>query len=126
MSLEELHSLTGALVRSLWRRGQLLEDLTPQITLQRGSPHALSNLRKLMPIEKTKTAACCIQLGEGHPLAGLTLAQAQIRRRIGATVVGIERSGMYLECPSSQTKVIAGDIIHLEGPQAALESFARQ
>jgi Trk K+ transport system NAD-binding subunit len=54
------------------------------------------------------------------PLAGRSLAEAQIRESIGATVIGIWHDGELVNNPNAETRLNAGSIIIAIGGQEAL------
>ncbi|BAC91400.1 TrkA C-terminal domain-containing protein [Gloeobacter violaceus] len=88
-----------------------------------GTPLALAGFRKLLSAQSRVADGCCRELTAACPLVGMTLAEADIRSRTGATVVAIERGGAFMECPTAETRLLQGDIVHLEGSPAALHAF---
>lgn len=61
-----------------------------------------------------------LRISPTSPLAGSLLAEAQIRERIGATVIGLWRDGELVDSPNSETRLSAGSIIIAIGGQEAL------
>jgi CPA2 family monovalent cation:H+ antiporter-2 len=57
------------------------------------------------------------RLPEGNPLAGQTLADANLRSRTGASVVAILRGGELMANPKSMTVFQSGDRIGLIGDE---------
>ncbi|MCC6189324.1 MAG: cation:proton antiporter [Anaerolineales bacterium] len=67
-----------------------------------------------------------VRLGEGDPLVGQTLAQADLRAQTGASVVALYRDGRLLANPKSQTVFQSGDHVGLIGePEQIAAAFAR-
>ncbi|MBV0925486.1 potassium transporter TrkA [Halomicroarcula limicola] len=52
-----------------------------------------------------------IDVADGSPLAGQTLADAKIRQRTGASVIAIQRDSETLPNPSPEDTIAAGDIL---------------
>ncbi len=63
-----------------------------------------------------------LSIPEGSRLAGHTLAQADLRARTGASVVGLYRAGYVIPNPKSQTVFEAGDRLGLIGEATQIES----
>lgn len=61
-------------------------------------------------------------IGEGSPLAGLTLAEANIRSRTGASVVALIRDQQLTANPKSMTVFEAGDRIGVIGETEQIEA----
>lgn len=61
-----------------------------------------------------------LRISPTSPLAGSTLAEAQIRESIGATVIGLWRDGELDNRPNSETRLGAGSIVIAIGGQEAL------
>lgn len=63
-----------------------------------------------------------LKVEEGSPLAGQTLAEAALRERTGATIVGILRGGQRLASPGAQTRLEPGDVLLVVGAEEELRS----
>jgi len=61
-----------------------------------------------------------LRIRPGSPLAGRTLAEAQIRESIGATVIGLWRDGELVSRPNSETRLASRSIVIAFGAQEAL------
>jgi K+/H+ antiporter YhaU regulatory subunit KhtT len=128
----EVRTHTGITVLSIERNGKPLKRPVARTRLLGGdclevvgTPLALAGFRKLVNTPSTSADGCCRELTATCPLVGLTLAEADIRSRTGTTVVAIERGNVFMECPPAETRLLKGDIIHLEGSQAAFHHFHR-
>ena len=67
----------------------------------------------------------------GSPIAGRTLAEAQIGSRSGARVIGIERLGRrgrpeFLPSPSADAEIHAGDVLALVGETEDVDRLAAE
>ena len=56
-----------------------------------------------------------LPLGPGSPLIGRTLAEANIRSRVGASVVALARGGQITANPKSHVRFVEGDLLGLIG-----------
>ena len=61
-------------------------------------------------------------LADTSPLAGLTLAEADVRRLTGASVVAIVRNGEVVTNPAPDTHLAAGDLLGLIGSDEQLRN----
>jgi monovalent cation:H+ antiporter-2, CPA2 family len=61
------------------------------------------------------------QVVEGSPLAGSTLAEVDLRRRTGATVLAVVREGEAITNPGPELRFAAGDVLVLVGSHADVE-----
>ena len=66
-----------------------------------------------------------LQLETSTPIAGATLAGADLRRKWGVAVVGVKRAGRVLPNPEAEFLLQAGDVLIVAGARSALESFER-
>jgi TrkA domain protein len=67
-----------------------------------------------------------VEVGDDSPLAGLTLADSDLRAETGASIVAIERGDEVLPSPGGETTVHAGDTLIVVGSRDdcdALESW---
>lgn len=62
---------------------------------------------------------------EGSPLVGQTLAEADIRSRVGASVVALVREGHVNANPKSHVRFEVGDLLGLIGDPQELASVNR-
>jgi voltage-gated potassium channel len=60
---------------------------------------------------------------EGGPLTGLTLAEADVRRRWGLGVVAVQREGEVLQSPPAEFRLAAGDALIVFGTLAQIRAF---
>lgn len=62
-------------------------------------------------------------LRQGSPIAGHTLAQADIRRRWGLSVVAVQRQGQVMQSPPSEFTLHASDVLIVFGTHKQIEAF---
>lgn len=62
-------------------------------------------------------------LREGGPLPGLTLSEADVRRRWGLGVVAVQRAGEVLQNPPSDFRLAAGDALIVFGTLSQIRAF---
>jgi len=67
-----------------------------------------------------------VQLDEGSPLVGQSLAGADLRARTGASVIALMRGGRLQANPKSQTVFEAGDRVGLIGTEEQVEAARRE
>jgi len=60
---------------------------------------------------------------EGGPLTGLTLAEADVRRRWGLGVVAVQREEEVLQSPPAEFRLAAGDALIVFGTLAQIRGF---
>lgn len=65
------------------------------------------------------------QVMHGSSAAGRTLAELDLRRRTGATVLNIVRDEVPLPTPEGGTKLESGDLVVLYGPHEAIDRACR-
>ena len=80
--------------------------------------HALESARRLLEFT-------WLTLPEISPLTGLTLGQARIRSRTGATVVAIMRRDVLVTNPSVEEQLRTGDVLAVLGNHAELALFTQ-
>lgn len=64
-------------------------------------------------------------LPAGSPLAGVSLASAEIRTRTGVSVVAVERAGELIPNPKADLELLSGDRVGAIGTPAQHEDFER-
>lgn len=64
-----------------------------------------------------------VELAEGSPLAGRSLAEGDIRRQTGVSVVGVVREGQLHTNPTAEFRLQAGDLLGLMGDSSRLAAF---
>ncbi len=67
-----------------------------------------------------------VRLEPGSPMAGKTISQLDIRRRIGTVVVGVMRAESFLPNPTPDTCFAEGDLVAVMGDIAQLDAFKAQ
>jgi CPA2 family monovalent cation:H+ antiporter-2 len=85
------------------------------------TPELLSQARNLVMGGILETA----QAMDGSAAAGRTLAELDLRRRTGATVLSVVRAERPLPTPDGSTRLEAGDLIVLYGPHEAIDQALR-
>ena len=66
-----------------------------------------------------------LRIQEGSPLAGETLASAEVGLRTGATVIGVWRAGDFEPRPSAKTALPVGGILIAVGSDQSLDRLAQ-
>ncbi|HEC96916.1 MAG TPA: potassium transporter KefB, partial [Nitrospirae bacterium] len=56
-----------------------------------------------------------LRIEENSPLVGKTLAQTDLRRKFGVTVVAIRRNSQILSNPDGDSQIRAGDVLLVLG-----------
>jgi CPA2 family monovalent cation:H+ antiporter-2 len=87
-------------------------------------------LRGVAPADKTPACDIRCYLGEseletltlrpGSPLEGLSIAETELRKRHGVTVLALRRGGEVISNPEASTRLAAGDLAVLMGPAERL------
>jgi len=65
-------------------------------------------------------------LDDDAPLVGKSLAEAEVRKRTGATVAAIERDGEVVQSPDADFEFRAGDQLIVVGSRENHESFSAE
>ena len=65
-------------------------------------------------------------LPQGSPIAGLTLAEADLRRQWGLAVVAVQREGAVLQNPPSDYRLQTDDVLVVFGTSAQIQAFDTQ
>ncbi|WP_273383768.1 cation:proton antiporter [Enorma phocaeensis] len=68
---------------------------------------------------------CWIEVAEGAPVAGSTLAEADLRAKTGANAVALRHEGETALFIDATTRLVAGDTVGLIGTCDALDAAAR-
>jgi CPA2 family monovalent cation:H+ antiporter-2 len=63
-----------------------------------------------------------VAIGEGDWIAGRSVAEAELRRRTGATLVAVSRGGATAVHPAPDDRLAAGDVLCLVGDAAQIEA----
>ncbi len=63
-------------------------------------------------------------VSEGSPLAGLSIGEADVRRRTGAVIVAIDRGGQVRPTPGPKEVLSPGDAVAILGTASQREAFA--
>jgi CPA2 family monovalent cation:H+ antiporter-2 len=101
---DDIKRLIGE-VRGDWR--QMARSLSPEST-------AVSDLRVAVPHLTTHS----LRLAEQSPLVGHTIASCGLRAEHNVTILAITRSGEPITHPHGHTRLLAGDILFVIGPEA--------
>jgi K+:H+ antiporter len=65
------------------------------------------------------------RVGDGSPIAGKTIAQVEIRRKHGVTVLAVRRADQMLSNPDGNTVIRAGDLLVALSEPSKLARFAQ-
>ena len=86
-------------------------------TYQPIAPEKMELIMKEMVMEWVK-------VGEGANISGKTIAEAQIRKRTGASIVAIIRgSDMFVNPDPNETRIQSGDTLVVAGTRGQLKNF---
>ncbi|WP_342677740.1 cation:proton antiporter [Methanofollis sp. UBA420] len=58
-----------------------------------------------------------LRVGEGAAIAGMTLAEADLRRKHGVTMLAVRRGARVIAAPDGETAILAGDVCVVIGPE---------
>lgn len=67
-----------------------------------------------------------LEVGEGSPVAGLTLQDLKWREKYGVSILGIQRGERSIPAPGALRYVEAGDILFVQGDTTRLLSLAQK
>ena len=129
-------------VVGIWRRGRLHLAPEPETRLEagdrlvvHGSPERLETLRgrRHLLVESTAGAAARLasggvilaeaSLGLESPLAGRSVAEAELRRRLGVNLLALQRGPEILRTELQHRVLEPGDVLLLQGRQTELDAL---
>ncbi len=128
-------NLVDAGVRQIWAKatsrehGRILKRIGahhviyPEYDAGQRTAHLVSG-RMLDYIEMEKHGFSIVKMRPPREFWGFTLAQSQIRRKYGVTVIGVLSVGEPFEYATAQTQINEDDIIIVGGDADLLENFA--
>ncbi len=64
-----------------------------------------------------------VKVGEKSTFCGKTIGEMQIRKKTGATIVGIMRGDEFIPGPGPEEKILAGDLLLVIGKMRNIKSF---
>jgi Kef-type K+ transport system membrane component KefB/Trk K+ transport system NAD-binding subunit len=134
-----LRAETGVSIIAVSRAGRSYFDLGPEFRLNAGDRLVLlGDLEDLdraseylerrqvskdeAPPDHDQFAAIELHITEDSPWAGRTLAQLDLRRKSGVTVIGLQRQAQRIMAPAATETIQVGDMIVLAGQRTALEA----
>jgi K+/H+ antiporter YhaU regulatory subunit KhtT len=56
-----------------------------------------------------------VEIGEGSPVIGKSIAETELRSRTGTTILSIERDGNIINNPGAKEVLQSGDLVALMG-----------
>lgn len=136
----ELREKTGCSIIALSRGDEQLIDPAPEVALFSGDRLVIlgdetqqGNVERLLkspaPAERRIQVEGFevdrVYLRTDSPLVGNTLAGADLRRRHGITVVGIQRGAERIVAPSPNELMDPDDVLFVVGSRRAIEAFSR-
>jgi CPA2 family monovalent cation:H+ antiporter-2 len=106
-----------------------MEDMIRHAVLAQGEKKSRARQGKIMEsllegIRENKIIDQ-VEIGEGSPVIGKSIAETKLRSRAGTTILSIERDGKIINNPSAQEKLMLGDIVALLGSPEERESARR-
>ncbi len=134
----DLRRQTGCTIIALGRDGNHIFDPSPDAPLFNGDQLLLlgseKQTKKAISYISTKVSADAstpfttfrieqIYLNRGSELEGNTLAGANLRRRYGINVVGLQRGATRTTSPPADEILQAGDVLLVVGAPDALKDF---
>jgi len=134
----DLRKQTGCTIIALGRDGNHIFDPSPDAPLFSGDQLLLlgseKQTEKAVNYISTKVSADAstpftsfrieqIYLNPGSELEGNTLAGANLRRRYGINVVGLQRGATRTSSPAADEILQAGDVLLVVGSPTALKDF---
>lgn len=138
-----LRSETGATIVALYRDEESIPNPSPETKLVPGDVLLLmgdqTQIKAAIQFlnHKTKEPPAAVESKEGTPkaesfqipedswLAGKTLREIRLRRKTGATVLGLQKAGISMNNPDPDTLLEKGDVLLLFGWPEQLESAVR-
>ncbi len=132
-----LRSETGASIIAVSRSGRSHFDPGPEFRLHAGDrlvllgepeslQHAVEYLDRRQSdageLTPQQFAVSELQMLMDAPWVGKTLAELDLRRRIGVTVIGIQRGDRRITAPAATETIEAGDIILVAGTIEAMDA----
>ena len=135
-----LREKTGCTILALGRGNDQVIDPSPEAPLFSGDRIVLlgseaqhskaeSLLAMRIPREQRPRAVGFevekFYLKPDSPLVGNTLAGADLRRRYGITVIGIQRGAERITAPSSNERMNAGDVLFVVGSRQLIVEFEK-
>jgi CPA2 family monovalent cation:H+ antiporter-2 len=84
-------------------------------------PTSFSDLKIHLPDFEIST----FRVSQKSPLAGKTLAQIQLRKKFGVTLLAIHRDSQIISDPGGDTKFCANDVLVLLGPPNKIAAITR-
>ncbi|NLO74795.1 MAG: sodium:proton exchanger [candidate division WS1 bacterium] len=138
-TIEELplRAETGVSIIAISRAGRSYFDPGPDFRLDAGDRLVLlgepENLERAVeylerrqlsePVQESQQFTVSeLQVPEGSPWVSKTLAELNLRRTIGVTVIGIERGEQQITAPTAAEVIQAGDRVVLAGSRSAMET----
>jgi CPA2 family monovalent cation:H+ antiporter-2 len=80
-------------------------------------------------VEESGAAVDTLRVGEGAAMAGMTLAETDLRRKHGVTVLAVRRGEQVIAAPDGETAILPGDVCVVIGPEekiAAIDHLFRE
>ena len=127
----DIRRLTGVSVMAIRRGNQMIRYPGPQTVLAAGDRLlAVGNaeednaLRDLLAGRAQPSAGRperWLTVGDDSPLAGQTLAEADLRRRHGVLVQAVQRESKLIRFPTAETEILPGDRLMVCGKDEDIE-----
>ncbi len=88
-------------------------------------PASVEYIDRLMHAQGVAYSVEELPLLEGSVLRGQTIAEAKLRDKYGALVIGIERNGTMIASPSAVEVLLAGDVLIVYGKTEAMPQLEK-
>lgn len=134
-----LREETGASIVAVSRGGITHYDPTPRMPIFPGDNLIVFGTEKQVEAAQRMLTLSGVPVGESHgppqfsvervfvgagsPLAGETLAGAEVRRRHKISVLGIQRGHTRITSPPASEILLSGDVLLVVGPHDAIKGF---
>lgn len=90
---------------------------------QRDMAQVTQDARDLASIYRLKDNLYSIRVPEGTPMVGMTLKETRLGTTLGLQVVSIVRGDKKTLAPSAETRLMAGDLLVVQGQRADLDRW---
>ena len=79
---------------------------------------------KLLDYIEVEDGFTIVKMRPPRELHGFTIAQAQVRKRYGVTIIGVKAPGVAFQYAADETRIDGDDVLIVSGDSSLLERFA--